>query len=156
LRDDPKPAQEIVQGLPRDLDRIVTRCLRKDPNQRYQHAGDLKIDLQQVDLQQAKEEPVSGARAKPDVRRLWGFVAATACLVAAFAIGRWFRAPEPAPSVWQLTQLTRDAGLSNRPALSRDGRLVAYSSDAGQDGGMDLYVRQVAGGQPIRLTSDGA
>ena len=57
---------------------------------------------------------------------------------------------------FQLNQLTRDAGLSHRPALSRDGKLLAYSSDASQDGGMNLYVRQVAGGQPIRLTFDGA
>ena len=49
LRDEPKPAAEIVHNLPRDLDRIVTRCLRKDPNRRYQHAGDLKIDLQHVE-----------------------------------------------------------------------------------------------------------
>jgi len=56
---------------------------------------------------------------------------------------------------FQLNQVTRDAGLSQRPALSRDGKLLAYSSDASRDGGMDLYVRQVAGGQPIRLTFDG-
>jgi serine/threonine protein kinase len=43
VRGEPKPAAEIVQGLPRDLDKIVMRCLRKDPNQRYQHAGDLRI-----------------------------------------------------------------------------------------------------------------
>ncbi len=157
LRDNPKPAYGIVTGIPRDLDRIVTRCLRKDPNQRYQHAGDLKIDLQQIDLQPAREEPASGGPiTRPDVGRLRWFVAAAAFITASFAIGRWFRAPEAAPAAWRLTQLTRDAGLSNRPALSRDGRLVAYSSDAGQDGGMDLYVKQLAGGQPIRLTSDGA
>ena len=48
LRDEPKPPAEIAHGLPRELARIVTRCLQKDPNLRYQHAGDLKIDLQQV------------------------------------------------------------------------------------------------------------
>jgi serine/threonine protein kinase/Tol biopolymer transport system component len=152
LRDDPKPAHDVADGLPRDLDKIVTRCLRKDPSQRYQHAGDLKIDLQQV-----REEPSSaGPEARPAVRSLWWLTAAAACVVASFAIGRWFRAPEAAPAAWQLTQLTRDAGLSHHPALSRDGKLLAYSSDAGQDGGMNLYVKQVAGGQPIRLTSDGA
>jgi tricorn protease-like protein len=61
----------------------------------------------------------------------------------------------PAPS-WRLTRLTADAGLSAFPALSPDGKLVAYSSDRGLDGGQDLYVKQVAGGQPIRLTFDGA
>jgi Tol biopolymer transport system component/DNA-binding winged helix-turn-helix (wHTH) protein len=75
----------------------------------------------------------------------------------------WLRFGTPTPvtanaglATFQLNQLTRDAGLSHRPALSRDGKLLAYSSDVSPDGGMDLYVRQVAGGQPIRLTFDGA
>jgi serine/threonine protein kinase/Tol biopolymer transport system component len=157
LRDDPQPASEIVKALPRDLGKIVTRCLRKDPNQRYQHAGDLKIDLQQIDPQQPTEPESPSARAKPDSRRLWWFAAAAVCIAASFSLGRWFRGAEspPAPE-WLVAQLTRDAGLSCYPALSRDGKLLAYSSDAGQDGGMNLYIRQVAGGQPIRLTSDGA
>ena len=153
LRDDPKPAHDVVEGLPRDLDRIVTRCLRKDPNQRYQHAGDLKIDLQRV----KEEDPTpSVPAARRDGRRLWWLAAAIGCVLGSFAIGRGFRVPESALADGQLTQLTRDAGFSHRPALSRDGKLLAYSSDAGQDGGMNLYVKQVAGGQPIRLTSDGA
>ena len=157
LRDEPKRAGEILKDLPRDLDKIVMRCLCKDPNQRYQHAGDLKIDLQQVDPQRDKEESASGGpAARPNRRGLLWLMTAGACVVASFTIGRWFRTPEVPPVASSLTQLTRDAGLSNRPALSRDGKLMAYSSDAGRDGGMDLYVRQVAGGQPIRLTTDGA
>jgi Tol biopolymer transport system component/DNA-binding winged helix-turn-helix (wHTH) protein len=56
---------------------------------------------------------------------------------------------------WTLTRITSDAGLSGFPALSPDGNLIAYSSDRGLNGEQDLYVRQVAGGQPIRLTFDG-
>ncbi len=58
-------------------------------------------------------------------------------------------------SHWTLTRITADAGLSGFPALSPDGNLIAYSSDRGLNGEQDLYVRQVAGGQPIRLTFDG-
>src|SRR5258708_30605490 len=47
-------------------------------------------------------------------------------------------------------------GLSGFSALSPDGKLVAYSSDRSLDGEGDLYIKQVAGRQPIRLTSDGA
>ena len=39
--------------------------------------------------------------------------------------------------------------------LSPDGKLIAYSSDRGLAGERDLYMEQVAGGQPIRLTFDG-
>src|SRR2546427_306633 len=66
------------------------------------------------------------------------------------------RSPPAAPSDWKLTRLTADAGLATSPALSSDGKVLAYSSDGGRDGGLDLYIKQAAGGQPIRLTSDGA
>ncbi|HYO84372.1 MAG TPA: winged helix-turn-helix domain-containing protein [Bryobacteraceae bacterium] len=56
---------------------------------------------------------------------------------------------------WNITRLTADAGLSNNPVLSPDGKLVAYSSDRENAGKADIYVQQVAGGQPIRLTFDG-
>ena len=64
------------------------------------------------------------------------------------------REAEPVP--WKLTRLTNDVGLSASPALLPDGKLLAYSSDRGVEGELDLYVKQVAGGQPIRLTTDGA
>src|SRR5207302_11429211 len=64
--------------------------------------------------------------------------------------------PPATPPLWNLTRLTSDAVLSAFPALSPDGKLVAYSSDRSLDGERDLYIKQVAGGQPIRLTSDGA
>jgi Tol biopolymer transport system component len=67
----------------------------------------------------------------------------------------WLHNPQ-APPAWTLTRLTTDTGLSDFAALAPDGKLVAYASDRSLDGERDLYVKQVAGGQPIRLTSDGA
>jgi Tol biopolymer transport system component/DNA-binding winged helix-turn-helix (wHTH) protein len=86
----------------------------------------------------------------------WWSVACTAVFVAvSFALGWSFhRSPGSFPS-WKLTQLTTDAGLSNASTLSADGKLLAYSSDRGLDGERDLYIKQVAGGDPIRLTFDG-
>src|SRR5260370_25175567 len=45
LQGDPRPAAEIHSGVPRDLEKIIQRCLRKDPAWRYQSAADLKISL---------------------------------------------------------------------------------------------------------------
>jgi Tol biopolymer transport system component/DNA-binding winged helix-turn-helix (wHTH) protein len=72
-----------------------------------------------------------------------------------FALGWLFHRSPSSLSSWNLTQLTADPGFSHASALSADGKLVAYSSDRGLNGERDLYIKQVAGGQPIRLTFDG-
>jgi Tol biopolymer transport system component/predicted Ser/Thr protein kinase len=158
LRDEPAPAPEITRGIPRELDRIVTRCLQKDRDRRYQHAGDLKIDLEQVKEGLAASGPVIGEEMprRPSMGRWWWLAAAAACVAVSFAVVWWLRGPQAALPPWNLTRLTADSGLSGTSALSPDGKLVAYSSDRSLDGERDLYVKQVTGGQPIRLTSDGA
>jgi len=55
-----------------------------------------------------------------------------------------------------LRALTSDAGLTFQPVLSRDGRLLAYSSDRGGSGGLDIWLQQVSGGAPLRLTDNPA
>ena len=52
-----------------------------------------------------------------------------------------------------LTRLTTDPGLTHEPALSPDGKLLAYSSDRAEDGNMDIWMQQVGATEAIRLTS---
>jgi dipeptidyl aminopeptidase/acylaminoacyl peptidase len=70
------------------------------------------------------------------------------------ALGWRLRTPPPTTPQWQFTQLTPDGEFSDSPAISGDGKLLAYSSQ--KDGMRDLYVKQITGGQPIRLTYDGS
>jgi Tol biopolymer transport system component/DNA-binding winged helix-turn-helix (wHTH) protein len=87
---------------------------------------------------------------------IWAWLALAAVLVViSLALGWLFHRSPVSPPSWKITPLTTDAGLSNAPALSPDGKFVAYSSDRGVAGERDLYIKQVAGGQPIRLTFDG-
>ncbi len=88
------------------------------------------------------------------VRLWWWLASAAACLVA-FAAGLRLRHETTPPPVPMLARITNEAGLSDFPALSPDGKLVAFSSDLGRESGQDLYVKQSAGGQTIRLTFDG-
>ena len=88
------------------------------------------------------------------LRRRWLAVIA-ACVAVLLGAAWWFLRPKAEPAPWDLTRLTANSGFSGFPTLSPDGRLVAYSSDQGSDGGEDLYVTQVSGGPSIRLTLDG-
>jgi Tol biopolymer transport system component len=52
----------------------------------------------------------------------------------------------------ELTRVTSDAGLTAYPALSRDGRMLAYASDRA-GGIMNIWVRQVGVGDAVRITT---
>ena len=79
-------------------------------------------------------------------------------LAAAIAGGlvSWFW-PEPRLELTLPEQITRDAGLSTEPALSRDGRLLAFASDRAGDGNLDIWVHDFDSGgstsKPRQLTS---
>ena len=48
LREEPKPASQVVEGLPRELERVIGRCLRKNPERRFQAMPDLKVALEEL------------------------------------------------------------------------------------------------------------
>jgi hypothetical protein len=48
LNKEPPPLAQAVPDLPAELDKIIWRCLRKDPDRRAQHAGDIKLALEEL------------------------------------------------------------------------------------------------------------
>jgi len=70
--------------------------------------------------------------------RFWRWPTAIGACLVSLAVGWRLHNPSPAPPSWKLIRLTADAGLSYSPAISRDGKLVAYSSDIGAEGQLDL------------------
>jgi hypothetical protein len=60
LHKEPPPLAEIVPDLPAELDKIISRCLRKDPDRRPQRAGDIKLELEEL-----REDSASGKLSRP-------------------------------------------------------------------------------------------
>jgi len=149
---DPTPAREIASGLPPALERIIDTCLRKKRADRWQSMGDVKLLLASAlaDLDLA-------ARPAPAYRR-WPALAlaAGAALLAAGATWWWLRPADGPTSVPVLRRVTNTGGLSDYPALSRDGNLLAFASDRNEAGNLDIWTQQVGGREPIRLTTDDA
>src|SRR5207247_10305247 len=85
----PKPASQVAEGLPRELERIICRCLRKDPERRFQAMPDLKVALEEL-----KEESTSGmldVATVPQRRRRWRLAWTVAFLAGAGVVSTlWF------------------------------------------------------------------
>jgi eukaryotic-like serine/threonine-protein kinase len=148
----PSPGDpESLASVPRDLRRIVRRCLQLDPAERFQAIDDVRISLQDAELGAAL--PPEGSR-RPGGRLALAVVVLVAA--AAIATGLWWLARERVAPRLVLTRLTQDSTFITDQVISSDGRLVAYASDRGKDGGLDIWVQQVAGGVSVRITSDPA
>jgi eukaryotic-like serine/threonine-protein kinase len=127
--------------LDRELYRIVLKLLEADPQVRYQRASDVLSDFERLETRLR-----SGGS-----RRLWLIAAASVVAAVLAAVTLWPRA-NPTLQAVELTRVTSDSGLTAYPALSRDGKLLAYASDRAS-GIMNIWVQQVAGGEPVRVTN---
>ena len=158
LNEEPEPLTAVRTGVPKELERIVDKCLAKDAAERYQHAEDLLVDLQRLrqELDTGAPKPVP----RPAPARKFSpavITAAGAVLLVAVGLTWWLtrsgKSVAQTPPQYKLTQITRDTGYTADPALSPDGKLLAYASDRQGDGNLDLWVQQLTGGgNPVRLT----
>jgi serine/threonine protein kinase len=153
LHKEPPPASEISAAVPPELEKLITRCLRKDAERRIQHIGDVKLALE--DLREESDDKTRSRRVSR--RRLGPLTLAVVALVAVTAgVTWWLTRPNGSVRPPVLTQLTFDSGLTTDPALSPDGKLVAFASDRSGAGNLDIWMQQIATGEARRLTQDPA
>ncbi|MBZ5594518.1 MAG: protein kinase [Acidobacteriia bacterium] len=158
LKNDPKPVSAVVPDVPCDLEKIIARCLRRDPERRFQYMADVKVTLEEVkeEWESAKLNISIGGRwRKQKSRLLWAVSGIALLVLTALGVGLWFL--RPAPQATQKTvPFTSYPGRQISPAFSPDGKQVAFAWDGEQGGNFDIYVKLVDAGTPLRLTSSPA
>jgi Tol biopolymer transport system component len=145
------PAPPTAPGVPRALLRILTKCLQKKPEDRWQDIGDVKQLLQDV----ANDD--ESAAAAPVRKRHFVWPAIIAACATGALLGYYMPRLWPGKSNGEvLRMLTADGGLTGYPAISRDGKFVAFASDRAKEDNLDIWIQQIGGRDPIRLTTDRA
>jgi len=150
----PEPVTRQRPGIPPVLDQAIMRCLAKRPADRWQSAADLLSTLETLTTPSGGTTPTSSRPALRDRRTIpiaVGVAAGTILLAATGALLlRNDHGAEPL-TLGRTRQITNAVGLELDPALSPDGKLIAYA--AGPLYEMHIYVRQVAGGRPLNVTT---
>ena len=155
LNEDPIPPSRYTPSIPSDLEKTILRCLRKDPARRYQTMADLKVALEDLEIESSASARVA-APARPHSRlRRWALVAIGAILAIAAYFGArpWLTSPPDEPL--RAIPLTSLSGVVRSPALSPGGNHVAFTWTGPKQDNPDIYVQQIGtAGTALRLTTN--
>ena len=140
----------LPESTPSSIRKLLGRCLEKDSKRRLQAIGEARITV---------EETLSGSRSVglDDDRRLevgaplqlwprvlpWAVAGILLVALGATLIGFWRAQRSPRPAQVLRLVINDSSGLASQPAISPDGRVVAYVLESGSSGaeGGKLYVR---------------
>ena len=152
LEKDPEPISTLVPMTPPALDRTVRKCLEKDPDNRWQTARDLLLELKWIagaGSQAGVPAPIASHR-KSRERIAWALAGVVALAAIALAIGYFQRAPKPTQPIRLNAELGTDATITRATSfrygaaaiLSPDGKRLALIGQA-SDKKTYLYVRSL-------------
>ena len=125
--------------LPRQWETVVQRCLSFRPEDRFPEVRDVIFAL----------------HPRTRSKRAWiavGVVALVAIVILGVGL---YGVGNGGNRVEGIAQLTPGIDLSIHPSISRDGKIVAYSSDRAEAGNADIWVQPItASSPPLRVTTD--
>jgi serine/threonine protein kinase/Tol biopolymer transport system component len=177
VNEEPTPIQKHIPDISSELVHIVSRALEKDPEDRYQTVHEMVIDLRRLKKQTSRVSrvvsilPTTESQVTPSTKSHEGLRLGFARIVSAARARKWTLVgvivlilcfiswmlfhSEPRRAMFKAgrsSQLTSEAGIEIDPALSPDGKMIAYS--AYRKGKMRVHVKQVSGGRTLCLTEE--
>lgn len=160
LKEEPTPLPPSTTVIPA-LERVIRRCLEKNPSERFQSARDLAFQLESMistlDSGSSSVLPVGLDQTRMDAKQalLIRWFATVIAILAVAGSAWWSRGlwlNKESDGRVQFERLTDFYGMEDSPALSPDGKSVAFVSD--NTGSLQIWVRLLAGGPPLQLTHD--
>jgi eukaryotic-like serine/threonine-protein kinase len=164
LHHEPTSSLELNPELPSKLPEIIGKALEKERNLRYQNAADIVTDLKRLkrDTEPRPAAAAFGSENVPSSVIRFQIILALAgtamgvllLLLVGLLLYHRKESPTGAPSEW--VQLTNFADSVTSPALSADGRMLAFiRGESTFFGPGQIYVKLLPNGEPLQLTHDG-
>ena len=153
LEREPAPVSQLAPMAPPALDRVVSKCLAKDPDARWQSARDLTDELRWIH----QSGSLAGVPAAVQTRRRFRLrvswsLACVATLVAAALGTVLLTQTETEPLVTRFSISPRaDLSLVSWPNISPDGKLLAFQA-ADSSGTQKIWVRPLNSLEPAPLS----
>ncbi len=149
LRDDARPPSDIQPLTPRSLDRFISKCLGKNPDDRWQSARDLVTELHWI---QSTSSDAEVATVLPESRRgsvnqALGWAVALLATLGLVMMALWTGTADEPAATTRLSITLPGQRLFESPvnplALSPDGRLLVYSAQDPAAVSRQLYLRRL-------------
>jgi len=163
LNEEPTPISELAPETPAGLQRVVLRCLEKNPEQRFQSASDLAFALESLTdsgiAAPSSAHAIRTAAGKDGAKdrgseRFRAVLAVAALAIVALAVLAYFwMLPAPAPKVSNYVQLSHDG--QPKSLIGTDGSRLYLGVGVGSSGSFafhGLAEMSVTGGDPRRMS----
>ena len=156
----PVPPTRINPSIPEELERIINKALEKETKFRYQHAAEMRSDLERLrrdSTSAAHRSSVVGDSPKRSLAKRIGFGVAASLLTSGVIMSVMYfgreKAGPPQSNEWK--QLTFFTDSVVYPELSPDGHMLAFiRGDGSFLGRGELYLKILPDGDPVQLTHD--
>ena len=128
--------QALPAKTPAKVRELLRRCLQKDPGRRLQNIADARRTIEEV---------------QRGSKRWQAIAVAAAVAILGIGVALWMRGPARTPDRSEWIQITNFSGSVSNPALSPDGRILAFVRSSGRE---QIYVKMLPDGPPRQLTHD--